>query len=58
MDQKKNRPNKKLPQLGSEMKPSEVAAHRELAHEDQDPIYPLDASLEEMKKGSENKKKK
>ncbi len=43
MDKKR----KKYPkQLGGESKPSELEKHRELAHEDRDPIYPPDPLIE------------
>ena len=46
-------PRKKLknrPKLGSEKTAAEIEAHRRLAHEDRDPVYPLDESLEKMRK--------
>jgi hypothetical protein len=44
MNEKKQR---KYPrQMGGEEKPSVLKAHRELAHEDRDPIYPPNPVIE------------
>jgi len=42
--------SKDVPQLWSEKKPSEIAAHEELAHEDKDPIYPFFWRTDDKKK--------
>lgn len=58
MKKKKDRSNKERLPLWSEERPSDILAHKELAHEDIDPIYPFDPIQGETTKGSKNKKRK
>jgi hypothetical protein len=51
MEKKKGRSNKGRPPLSSEERPSDILAHKELAHEDQDLIYPFDPIQGETTKG-------
>ena len=51
----KRRGKKELPQLGSEIKPSDALAHERLAHEDKDPIYPIDPIIDDSPKGKKRK---
>ncbi len=50
MEKKKGRSNKGRTPLWSEESPSDILAHKELAHEDKDPIYPFDPVKDERGK--------
>lgn len=54
---KKNRHNPRHPSpLGGEEKPSDLLAHEELAHEDKDPIYPIDPIVGQTPKKKKKKR--
>jgi hypothetical protein len=54
MDKGRNK-KKPQPRLGSEEKPSDLLAHERLAHEDKDPIYPIDPIVGENPKEKKRK---
>ena len=49
---------KKVHKLWSEESPAEIESQKELVHEDQDPIYPLDSGKAERLKNQNYKEKK
>ena len=56
-DQENKHLNKESP-LWSEETTSEILSHKELVHEDTDPIYPLDSVKDDRSKGSGKNEKK
>jgi hypothetical protein len=56
--QKKDISHKEIHHLSSEENADEIVTRKEMVHEDQDPIYPLDAGQGEISKNRGHKERK